>query len=330
MDLPELTAPRPVDMLDPPSLKAQLPLNWVCAQLGIHLNETDRGLCPFHDDDRPSFRIFFNARDIEKWHCYPCNTGGDAFDLIMRVHQVDFAEALRLARDYLNDLPTTYEPHNTVRTMKEGPDSWADDVIRGQDLAREPANHGFLATSTGLCRRGDPRAPNVDSALRAKYGWGASARQGGGVMMPFWNEQGDLVGCKVRRTDGSRTSLPGSKFECWYGAWRPKVFDVAFVTEGETDMAWADVFGEPTIAAVDLYALPGSSMPVHPQMMFTLARYHEVVLAYDGDDAGRDATQRWERALAELRIPTTVVNLPEGEDVRSMQLTIPQLLRHAF
>jgi hypothetical protein len=50
------------------------------------------GLCPFHDDRRPSLRV--NAAK-QLWYCDPCQLGGDAFEFIMRLEHLSFPEAVR-------------------------------------------------------------------------------------------------------------------------------------------------------------------------------------------------------------------------------------------
>ena len=49
------------------------------------------GLCPFHDDGKPSMRVS-PAKQIFK--CFPCGAGGTAFDFVMRFHRLEFVEAL--------------------------------------------------------------------------------------------------------------------------------------------------------------------------------------------------------------------------------------------
>ncbi|MEL7471761.1 MAG: DNA primase [Planctomycetota bacterium] len=54
------------------------------------------GLCPFHDDRNPSMSVV-PAKQI--FHCFVCQTGGDVFSFLMKLHGMDFPEALKLLAD---------------------------------------------------------------------------------------------------------------------------------------------------------------------------------------------------------------------------------------
>jgi DNA primase len=51
------------------------------------------GLCPWHDDSRPSLQV---NPERQSFKCWVCDVGGDVFALIMRMENVDFREALEM------------------------------------------------------------------------------------------------------------------------------------------------------------------------------------------------------------------------------------------
>ena len=49
------------------------------------------GLCPFHDDHRPSMNV---VPSKQIFHCFVCGAGGDAFSFVQRYFKMEFREAL--------------------------------------------------------------------------------------------------------------------------------------------------------------------------------------------------------------------------------------------
>ncbi len=49
------------------------------------------GLCPWHDDSRPSLQI---NPERQTYRCWVCDVGGDVFNFLMRMERLEFREAL--------------------------------------------------------------------------------------------------------------------------------------------------------------------------------------------------------------------------------------------
>jgi DNA primase len=70
------------------------------------------GICPWHDDSRPSLQV---NPDRQSFKCWVCDYGGDVFSFVMRSENLEFREALELLaeRAGINIQPpqhTTSEP----------------------------------------------------------------------------------------------------------------------------------------------------------------------------------------------------------------------------
>ncbi|MFO7901322.1 MAG: DNA primase [Planctomycetota bacterium] len=54
------------------------------------------GLCPWHDDSRPSLQV---NPERQSWKCWVCDVGGDVFSFVMKREGVDFRTALHILAD---------------------------------------------------------------------------------------------------------------------------------------------------------------------------------------------------------------------------------------
>ena len=54
------------------------------------------GLCPWHDDSRPSLQV---NPERQTYRCWVCDVGGDVFNFVMRMERLEFREALEQLAD---------------------------------------------------------------------------------------------------------------------------------------------------------------------------------------------------------------------------------------
>lgn len=294
-------------------MKRMLPLSLVCAHLGIALDHSARGHCPFHPDTNPSFYLWVGDDEVERYTCHPCGASGDLFDLIMRVRGVDFSEAYDLVEEMIFAKPPDFKP------LPAPPRVPLDMGLVNSARTYAYTVPGMMATLTGLATD-ETLAIAWDEYLRHTWGWGVSAA--GTIFQPHFSPVGVLTGAKIRRGQ-SKKSMPGSRFDYLYGAWLPRQHEDVLLCEGETDTVFAAAQG----ADVDVYGLPrgAESRALESWVEFTDPGI--LHLAFDGDDAGRRATDAWLRATKFQYVK--VCKIPNGRDVRSAGITVEQLLAEA-
>lgn len=56
-----------------------------------------KGLCPFHNEDTPSFVV---SPDKNIAHCFGCNGGGNPVNFLMQIENIDFNEAIRRLAEF--------------------------------------------------------------------------------------------------------------------------------------------------------------------------------------------------------------------------------------
>jgi len=70
--------------------------NDIVSVVSRYVNLTRRGsgnlgLCPFHNEKTPSFSV---SSDKQFFHCFGCGVGGDVITFVMKIENIDFAEAV--------------------------------------------------------------------------------------------------------------------------------------------------------------------------------------------------------------------------------------------
>src|SRR5262249_62117480 len=61
----------------------------------LPIDSSDRVSCPFHDDPKPSCKIY-----ADHFHCYGCGARGDRVDWLMRVDGMTRHEAIAALQDW--------------------------------------------------------------------------------------------------------------------------------------------------------------------------------------------------------------------------------------
>jgi DNA primase len=99
------------------------------------------GICPWHDDSRPSLQV---NPDRGSWKCWVCNIGGDIFSFVMQREGVDFPAALEMLADRAGvtlpsrgGMKTKPGDPNDKRTLYEAV-AWAEKQFR--DFLRTSAD----------------------------------------------------------------------------------------------------------------------------------------------------------------------------------------------
>jgi DNA primase len=299
-----------------------------------------KGLCPFHQEKTPSFHVH-PERQI--FHCFGCGEGGNAFVFLMKHENLSFPEAARSLASLCGiEIPETEaEPGEAglLRKLREATAAaqshYRTELVgsagaiaraylekRGIDLATAqrfglgyaPDSWDALATALGTAR--------IAAELGQRAGVLGERKSGGHydflrgrVTFPIQDVRGDVVafGGRALSADQEPKYLNTSesplfrKREAFYGL--PEALEAirrserAIIVEGYFDRIALARAGMPESLATCGTALT----PEHAHQL--RRRTREVVLLFDGDDAGQRAV---ERSLAIL--------LPEGLRVRAAAL----------
>jgi DNA primase len=107
------------------------------------------GLCPWHDDSRPSLNV---NPDRQSFKCWVCDVGGDIFSFVMKAEGLEFREALEMLADRAgiplrppersdSTSERSFDPLNDKRTLYRVL-AWADHQYHQCLLAETDAEAG--------------------------------------------------------------------------------------------------------------------------------------------------------------------------------------------
>ncbi len=314
--------------VDIPTLKARHPLGDTVEASGVRLRGRGRvrqGVCPFHDEAEGSFTVY---ADSERFYCFGCGLGGDVLDFIQQAEGLSLPDAIaRLdgspglapsaaIRPARTRRPTSAAlPPRDPALLTAAERFYAGNLRRSSEAREYLASRGVGPVAAARLRLG--YAPGVglrqaleslgfsqkrigDSGLFTERG---AERFAGMVVVP------DLSGGLVRwlagrAVDPGRTprfqALPGPKPVLGLGRLGPAP-PWAIVAEGLFDWLALTGWGIPTVAALGTQGVE--------RVASSLRGCPRVFLAFDSDDAGREAT---ERLLTLLGRRAAVVALPQG------------------
>jgi len=302
------------------------------------------GLCPFHEDSRPSLNVN-PSKQIFK--CFACGAGGDVFKFMMLREKLSFPEAVVfLAEKAGIKLPERQrEPREGVgrneleqvnrRVGRLFRDWYAGEggerarkYIENRGISEETAERFGLgwapAEWDSLSKTAQKESIPFDHLV--KLGLLIQKEQGGyydrfreRVIFPVIDAMGRVIGFGGRTLGddpakylNSPESVLFDKSRALYGIQAAKDHIVkerkAIVVEGYTDCIMAHQFGLTNVVATLGTALTSE----HAQ---ALSRYaDQIVLVFDSDMAGAKAADRAIEIFFGQHIEVKLVSLPKGMD----------------
>lgn len=309
------------------------------------------GLCPFHEEKTPSFSV---NREKGFYYCFGCQANGTAIGFLMAHERLPFREAVGLLAEEVGlELPA--QEHDEQREQQQAQTRVLRELLQRAaawfqaQLARsQEARHYVQQRALPMTQLGSfclGFAPESGGLVRHLQGEGFAAgrlveaglaRQGsdgrlydlfrGRLMYPIHDERGRLVGFGGRVLDsmGQATqpkylNTPETalfhKGQCLYGLHQARGAKRLVLVEGYMDvLALAGRGFAGAVAPLGTALGPGQAS--------LLSRYaSELVLCFDGDEAGRRAARRAALVLAPHlgeRRRIDVVLLPPGDDPDSL------------
>jgi DNA primase len=305
------------------------------------------GLCPWHDDSRPSLQV---NHERQTFRCWVCDIGGDVFNFVMRMEKLEFREAIEQLADRAGiemprgraGLPTddkaalvricTWAAERFHACLLSAPEAGpARDYLAGRGLDQNTIGHfqlGFAPQAWDWLLR-QASAAGFQPQDLARAGLVVERQERGGhydrfrgrAMFPIRDPQGRCIAFGGRVLPGSddpakyinspETPL-FSKSSMLYGLDTAREAMAAsrraIVVEGYTDCLAARQAG-----IGDVVAVLGTALGERHAKL--IRRYADrIVLLLDGDDAGRRRANEILDVLLAEPIDVRIARMPAGVD----------------
>jgi DNA primase len=299
--------------------------------------------CPFHKEKTPSFMV---NTDKQIFHCFGCGVGGNIFSFLMQHDRLTFPEAVWQLADHVGvrmpdrEAASSSGPRESLVPLMEKVCRYFERRLldhEGGKSARayleqrgvsEPTRQAFRL---GLAHAGwnhllsSAQATGVSSEqleaagliIKGKSGYYDRFRYR--LMFPILDIRGRVVGFGGRSLDAQEPKYLNSPETALYSKGR-HLFGLAQAKDAIIDVKTAVVVEGyfDCVALVDagfshVVSPLGTALTVDQARL--LRRYAEnIILAFDADAAGEQATLRGIDLLVELGLHVHVAQLPAGVD----------------
>lgn len=334
-------------MFYPEEVVADLRMNAdIVRVIGSYVNLTPKGnyhfgLCPFHNEKSPSFSV---TQDRQMYHCFGCNASGNVYTFIMQIERLNFKESIEFLANLIGyRLPTDssvsnkelsekneiYQMHLDAMNLYKRALYEKDDVALNYLKNRNLDNNTIEKFSLGYATNRSDFLYNFllksdyDIDLMVKSGLIIKGQNGyfdrfyGRVIFPIFDTSNRVVGFGGRSMNdkgakylNSSTTPIFHKDRTLYGlnfAKTTKKNDFILV-EGYLDVIKLHKFGfDNAIAAL------GTAF--NQNHVRTISQYKkDVVVCFDNDEAGKEATNKAIKVLSIDKPNTKVLRIKDAKD----------------
>lgn len=301
------------------------------------------GLCPFHGEKTPSFNIY---TENGSFYCFGCGAGGDVITFVMKIENLDYMEAVKflaqragmtvpedVVDDSISKLRTrVYEANReaaryfySMLMSEHGKEALA--YLRGRALFDKTITRFGLgyspdsryALSNHLRSKGFSESELIAAglSLKSRSGKGVYDRFYNRVMFPIFDLRGNVIAFGGRNMTNEKPKYLNTSDTIVFDKSK-NLFSLnnakntgsrrLILCEG-----YMDVIALNQAGFADAVATLGTALTAEQAML--MKRYcDEVVICYDADAPGQQATQRAIGILRNTGINIKVLSIPDGKD----------------
>lgn len=302
-----------------------------------------KALCPFHVEKTPSFIV---NPDKQIFHCFGCGVGGNVFSLIMKMENITFVESVKLLAQKMGvtiassegESLEAKEKDEIYRLNEEAAELYHRCLIRETEKGAHDYLHSRKLNDETIKKFKIGYAPGgkflVQELLKEKFRIDllrkaglTSFRESGGepqdyfrnrITFPIFNLQNRITGFGARVLDDTQPKYLNTPDTPVFNKGRT-LYGLNFTREGVRKKEEL-IIVEGYLDFLTLYqngidnAIASLGTALTEGQISVLRRYTEkVVVCYDADAAGEEATVRGLDLLIEKELEPRIVVLPSGD-----------------
>lgn len=311
-------------------VRAASPIQTIISEYGVDLKpkgSTYVGLCPFHPDHCPSLIV---NKEHQSFKCWACGTGGDVFTFIMKHECCSFQESLRLLAER-SDITT--DDAETRASLYRDAEMYAR-MIRPipEKVLKYIKSRGI--TDESIERFGIGYDGGLDGPESIGIKKGLYMPMKGRLVFPIRDFRGRVVafGGRIGPAEEKKRKESGQRVVKYWNSPETPIFAKRRTLYGaEKKTEWVGVVE----GYIDVIACRQRGLNVVAPLGTAVTEEHlsllrrlgeEVVLIFDGDEAGRVGADNAMNLLLQNEIKTKILMLPNGLDPADVDIsTMPML-----
>ena len=299
-------------------------------------------LCPFHSEKTPSMVVY---PDTQSFYCFGCGTGGDVISFIMKIENLDYVESIKfLSQRYGLEVPSNSNIENAgmirsriLEMNREAARFFHKCLkspigVQGLEYFKKRQLPAKVITKYGL-----GYAPNSwDSLIKHLKSKGFTINEmeqaklvskgknnsyydffRNRVMFPVIDLRGNVIAFGGRVLDDSKPKYLNSPETVVFKKSK-NLFSLNFAKKVKLDNlilaeGYMDVIAINSAGFENVVATLGTALT--PEQARLISKYtEEVIIAYDSDQAGQNATHRAINLLSEVGIIAKSLHIKDAKD----------------
>lgn len=299
------------------------------------------GLCPFHAEKTPSMMVYTNT---QSFYCFGCGAGGDVISFIMKIENLEYIDALKFLSqrakiDFIEDENNLGQQNIKKRLLAANivaAKLFYKNLLNSAEVKRYLMRERKLKVET-IKKFGLGFAPagyfnltkhmlnlgfSVDELLEAKL-----VTRGNGkkiydvfrnrIMIPIINTKSEIIGFGGRALGDFKPKYLNSKDSLLFKKTN-NLFNLNLAKAEKTDTiilveGYFDAIAIVQAGVNNVVATLGTALTTKQAQIISMYA-KRVVLSYDSDQAGINATRRAVNILSELGLQVDILNLGVYKD----------------